>query len=309
MRKHEIEVWALRLVEQVNAKQRTEDSHVELKAEWPADSNRAARRLAAHANAAAGEPILWLIGVDEEQGVTGAPENETADWLAGVRSEFDALMPRLIADLAIPVDGKTVVALLFETDRLPFVVKNQAFGRAAGSVEREVPWREGTAVRSATREDLLRVLSPLARLPEVETLGAALCVLHVQPGLAWSLDLYLYVTPTGEERLVIPVHRCEFGAVLVDGFQIEFASISFGCEPGLNTATRTEIILEGPGLVSVTAYSQTPTPIATSEGHVRISGRMRPIKAHTSIPVELDLAPKHDPNFLAKWTWGRHDCW
>ena len=95
---------------------------------------------------------------------------------------------------------------------------------------------------------------------------------------------------------------------MVDGFQIDLGSITFGCEPGLNTATRTEIILEGPGLVTVTAYSQTPTPISTTEGHVRISGRMRPIKAHTSISVELELAPKHDPNFVAQWTWG-NDCW
>ena len=73
--------------------------------------------------------------------------------------------------LNIPVDNKTVVALLFETDRAPFVIKNQAYGSpGGGSVELEVPWRENTAIRSARRSDLIRLLAPLELLPEIEIL-------------------------------------------------------------------------------------------------------------------------------------------
>ena len=42
------------------------------------------------------------------------------------------------------------------------MVKNPTFGKEAGErVSREVPWREGTAIRSATHSDLLKLLSPL----------------------------------------------------------------------------------------------------------------------------------------------------
>ena len=67
MRNHEIEAWALGIIDRVIQKQPIEDDRVELKAEWP-DALKAARRIAGHANAARGEPILWLIGVDEKAG-------------------------------------------------------------------------------------------------------------------------------------------------------------------------------------------------------------------------------------------------
>jgi hypothetical protein len=67
MRKHEIESWALSVIDRVRSGAANEDSRVELKREWIAP-DRAARRLAAHANSALGEPILWLIGVDQKSG-------------------------------------------------------------------------------------------------------------------------------------------------------------------------------------------------------------------------------------------------
>jgi len=88
MRAHEIENWVLRIIEQVESGQPNEDYRVELKAKW-LDAKKAARRIAGHANAAHGEPILWLIGVDEEEGVVGANNEELANWSAQVRAEFD----------------------------------------------------------------------------------------------------------------------------------------------------------------------------------------------------------------------------
>jgi hypothetical protein len=315
MRKHEIEAWALRLIDQVKAKEPTEDSCVELKADWPTDGNKAARRIAGHANAAGGEPILWLIGVDQDAGVTGVSDTETADWLARVRSEFEGLMPRLADDLIIPADGKTVVALLFETDRLPFLVKNPAYGTSQGGpVQREVPWREGTAVRSATRDELLRLLSPLTKLPEVEVLGAALRLTDLHglkpPVIGWSLDLYLYITPEGDGRLVIPSHKCELFALReCEMVRMAFGPVTFGCGSALNTVTRTEVILSSPGLVTLTATLQTPPPLSSIGGRVRITGHLQPIKAHGSIPLEVELSPKHDPASVARWVWGRHEGW
>src|SRR5262249_45083949 len=115
----------------------------------------------------------------------------------------------------IPWKGATVVALLFSTDRSPFVVKNPAFGtREGGPVALEVPWREGASTRSAGRSELLLLLAPLLRAPEIEILSALLTA-YLYPDetapseLKWMLEADLYLVPRGEGRVVIPSHHCK----------------------------------------------------------------------------------------------------
>ena len=80
MNKRQIEAWALRIIDGVKGGSREEDSLVELKRVLP-DPVKAARRIAGHANASRGEPILWLIGIDEEKGIVGInQEKDLADW-------------------------------------------------------------------------------------------------------------------------------------------------------------------------------------------------------------------------------------
>src|SRR6266540_4555312 len=110
MRTYEIEAWALRAIERVEQRQPNEDSRVELKAEWPDDPERAARRIAGHANALRGEPILWVIGVDEQQGVKGASQNNLANWWPQVKAQFDGFAPDVREVLVPCKDNKTVVA-------------------------------------------------------------------------------------------------------------------------------------------------------------------------------------------------------
>ena len=107
------------------------DSFLELKREWIPPNAKAARRIAGHANAARGENILWIIGVDEKEGVIGVNASELASWYSAVESSFNELVPRMLP-LNIPVNGVIVVALLFETDRAPFVVKNPVHGVSGG---------------------------------------------------------------------------------------------------------------------------------------------------------------------------------
>src|SRR5437879_2012436 len=64
MKSAQIEAWILRIADRIKGGKPLEDSRVEIKAEWT-DPIPAARRIAAHANAAGGEPILWIIGIDE----------------------------------------------------------------------------------------------------------------------------------------------------------------------------------------------------------------------------------------------------
>ena len=58
-----LEGWAYRVVEGVAKKTVIEDDLVEFKSTW-IEPYKAARRIAAQANAARGEDFLWLIGID-----------------------------------------------------------------------------------------------------------------------------------------------------------------------------------------------------------------------------------------------------
>ncbi len=210
MKTVEIESWALRVIEQVERKVAVEDSRVELKAAWP-KPDKTARRLAGHANAAFGEHILWLIGVDETNGVQGANYSDLSSWLPSVQACFESIMPSL-HHVNVMCNAKTVAALCFETTRPPYVIKNPAFGQASGcAVEFEVPWRDATRVRSATRSDLIRLLIPLSRLPKIEVLDGEIRFIRSQGKNSpehLEYQLRLYVTPTASETLTFPFHRC-----------------------------------------------------------------------------------------------------
>jgi len=186
LNRQQIEAWALEIAEGVTAGTRVEDSLVELKANWP-DTEKAARRIAGHANAARGESILWIIGLDESKGVCDFDDSELAEWWAKVQSCFDGLIPGLTDVVTRTPDGP-IQLLYFDTSASPFVVKNPRYGtKGGGPVEREAPWRDGTRIRSATREDLIRILVPLTPLPDIEFLEGYVEVVYVfsKNGTLW----------------------------------------------------------------------------------------------------------------------------
>jgi hypothetical protein len=205
MKPQQIEAWALRVIDQLEKKQNVEDALVELKSDWPSDLNKAARRLGGHANAARGEPVLWLIGVEEKASkVVGASFSEFANWYPAVEKEFDGVAPRC-TPVNIPHRDGTVVALLVETDRMPYVVRNAVHGlQGGGAVSFEVPWRNGSRTDSARRAELVKLLIPATKLPEVEVLAAGLWAHELKPALprpaciVWRLDVYLFITPRGD---------------------------------------------------------------------------------------------------------------
>jgi hypothetical protein len=264
MRSHEIEEWALRVIERVLAGKPVEDFRVELKGNW-IDGHKAARRIAGHANAARGESILWIVGIDETQGLTDVKPADFADWWAGVQSRFDGLPPTLI-ELVLDVKGKSLVALLFESDRAPFLVKNPA----GGEISREVPWREGTAVRSATRNDLIKLLSPSAVMPDFEILYADVAIRDVEHNypngeMRRVLELHsqIYVTPVSTERQVFPFHRSSARLTdpsttkeLLTWTEVDLtvpispalAARGFGTASHTLQASTSELIVDGPGL-------------------------------------------------------------
>ena len=118
------EAWVHSVLERAAAHQRVEDSRVELKRTW-IEPAKAARRLAGHANAARGAEVLWLIGVDEDAGLLGVDPTELTVWWSKVHAIFDGVAPSMF-DLILHHQGKAFVALIFETVRAPFVVRNVA---------------------------------------------------------------------------------------------------------------------------------------------------------------------------------------
>lgn len=146
----------------------SEDDRIEFKRDWPEPGK--ARQLAAAANRNHGNPLIYVIGVDDQTGqILPAPSlTDVASWWAGIEARFDQVAPELLRDLTVFAgSGAAVTALLFATDRAPYVIKAEG-----GSPEREVPIRDGTRTRSAHRHELLRMLVPAIATPPAVLLGA-----------------------------------------------------------------------------------------------------------------------------------------
>ena len=302
MRPVEIENWALRIIEMVEKGQPNEDARVELKADW-IDPRKAARRLAGHANASRGDAILWLIGVDQENGVKGAIHSELSNWYLQVVAEFDGVAPTM-TDVNVPHNGVTVAALYFETDRAPYVVKNPQYGAANGSsIALEVPWRDGTRVRTAKREDLIRLLVPVLSTPDVEILSGELTVTKTDD-YHWHLAMGLYIIPHNMALHVIPRHKCEGHMYLTAGkLSIVLSDITLvplyttmgrlGGGRGLRSdshtiySTQSELIVEGPGRINLSAIAFTGFLPEHLEGST-VDVHIKLLPVHANRPIVLD---------------------
>ena len=116
----------------------------------------------------------------------------------------------------------TVVALYFETEKYaPFVVTNPQ----GGYPEFSMPWRDGTRLRAARREDLLRVLLPTIKLPSIRLASANLKLSSLpEPSGSkqkhtWAFEGLVYITPAGDDR-VVPYADC---VVLIDAHDYQTA--------------------------------------------------------------------------------------
>lgn len=163
-RSQQQELRVLQIVDQVLDGGRTEDDLVECKSEWP-DAAKSARRIAGQANAAHGELVLWIIGLDEDSHRLSDPgDDDPADWWAQVSRRFDELAPDIQVQTVPLGRARSVIALTFTTDRAPYVITTSG----KDGVHREVPFREATSLRSAHRHDLLRILVPTVDVPGVD---------------------------------------------------------------------------------------------------------------------------------------------
>jgi len=215
MTPQQLEALVMETINQVRSGNGVEDDRIELKRDWPDMSK--ARQLAGAANRANGNPLIYVIGIDERTGLTlPLTATDTADWWSQMSSRFDAIAPDLLSHIHVPLGvGDAVTALLFSTDRVPYLVKSEN----GGSPEREVPMRDGTRTRSARRDELLRMLVPVSLVPKALLLEAeleatwfearkpkpALCVL--------SCHVNVFLEHTSPASVLLPMH--EMSATLI----------------------------------------------------------------------------------------------
>jgi hypothetical protein len=316
MNKPQLEKWVLDVVDQIVSNHNVEDSRVECKREWIIPE-KAARLIAGHANAARGDPILWLIGVDEKAGlIPGAALNELADWLPSMESRFDGIAPKLSLHLNVPRGESTVAAMLFETDRAPYVVKSSV----PGEVSHEVPWREGTRTRSARREDLIRMLIPRQVSPEIELLKAELAAqlpAGSTSGERITGQITLYIVPIISDTLIIPFRKTSL-SLDIEGAQLHFQPERLGPHVYLNwgdrhrppssevrsltiAATDTEVIVTGAGeLLIEFGHSEEGASLFTQHrSPVKMTGKLLP--AGFELPVVFDCVM--EPEGPGKWSY------
>lgn len=315
MRPSQIEAWAIQVIEQIRTQQRVEDARVELKTEWPSDANKFARQLAAHANAARFDPILWLIGVDERNfKIPGAPLQELANWWPQVQREFDDVAPTLTSvNVPVPTgdNGRIVVtALQFATDRPPYVVKSV-------QDRYEVPWREGERTRSARRYDLLRLLVNTGMRPRVAVLNATLRIERntVRDGIEvheWWLSFSLYFDMPAEQVLIFPHHMQSASlSEEVDGGALfhpaHIDSTSSNNPPPVSQKGRVnrlpESKLSGPG--NLTCHMRFDIPAEYQElwdsTILLASAQLTPTGGHSPLRVELIFTPSSGKQTGPSW--------
>jgi hypothetical protein len=101
-----------------------EDERIEYKSElMPPDQ---VRQLAGAANAAMGDDIIWIVGLDEAANELVPVDTNTdlSNWWTKVERSFDGGVTPELTALRVPVSGGTVLALYFATDRAPYVGEN-----------------------------------------------------------------------------------------------------------------------------------------------------------------------------------------
>ncbi|MET3934986.1 hypothetical protein [Arthrobacter sp. OAP107] len=220
MRAIDLEARVISAVDRIRAGQQVENDHIECKRTWPQDSK--ARQLAGSLNRAGGDPVVYIIGIDENTAqIHDVSGTDIHDWWSQITPKFDQIPPEMVRHISVPVgeDGEHVVAVAFASDRAPYVVKT-----GSPNPSLEVPMREGTGTRTARRDELLRLLIPAVRLPQIVVLEARLHGEYFPPAqlgksteeLTCSGQIKIYVEHNGHDIVTLPAHGMR-GKVTIEG--------------------------------------------------------------------------------------------
>ncbi|MGK3994005.1 hypothetical protein [Sorangium sp. So ce1024] len=236
---------------------------MELKSGEVKNIPRTARQLAAHANAARGETIVWIIGVNENEcSVDGAQIGDFAEWISQIESWFNGSAPHVTTHVHAKHEGKSVLGIAFDTRAAPFVVRNPAFGKDKENVELEVPWRYGTRAMSARKAELVRILVPLAELPECELVDCELAVVYPMEApkeRGFSLVASVYIISRHGEKVIIPYRRCACRLRVAGDSSWIYMNEPYARHVGQSTTVvvgATEVVVDGAGMVELRANAK-----------------------------------------------------
>lgn len=163
MKHLDLEAIARNAVERVLSKQKIEDSRVEAKTEFDKDPKRAAKQIAALANAQSGEFVFYIVGLDDKKfQIVAFDEVDMADWWPQIKRCFDGgVFPELVCDVRFTHDDKAIHALCFHSTSAPYVTK----GPDGQTI---IPWRDGTSAQSIRRHQLIGLLYGNSNKPTIE---------------------------------------------------------------------------------------------------------------------------------------------
>ncbi len=318
MESAELEYKVREIAIRIDAGQQVEDDRVEVKRAW-IRTWKAAWRIGGHANAAGAEPILWVFGLDEqgEKGkrVVGIETKDQAAWISEVESNFVGFPPHRLREMAIIYQDKTLFAILFGTDRAPYVVKNPK----GGPVQYGVPWRDGTRVRTARHEDLIEVLVPQLRLPDIDPVSGYLRFeRYKKESCYWNFELRVFITPRSSKPIVVPFYRMEAKGVISDyrrtlGFEDVALKAPTKFAPGTGSpygtgrvrslmdvnyvpdshtieSTNAEAVIHGPGIAVIKGTCRTGEIRKNfSRTTAKISVKFKPAESNKVIEIKVPL--------------------
>jgi hypothetical protein len=312
MKPSDVEQWVVKVVDQLERGLRVEDDRVECKRELIPDHAKAARRIAGHANQVRQDRILWVIGVDEDANppvVGRAPSDpDAAGWWTQVQARFDEVAPSP-SWVNVPVgDNASVLGIGFDTSRPPYVLR-----LSTDNPSREVPWREGTYTRSATRFDLLKLLVPLTDRPRLSLLGGYVQVsmdrkdrLTGQPPdiLTWLGSARLYIDSLSS--IIFPTHRCSGNVTFGNGLSVDFDRMSFNAPSPGAVAEQGQIVVHGSSPIGLDMYGESSLDDANQ---LAATGQLHAVLRSAGIDpltVEITAGVAHSdeevgPNKLAIW--------
>ena len=219
----------------------------------------------------------------------------------------------------MPYNGVTLVGLYFETDRVPYVVKNHK----GGQIQREVPWRELNGTQSATRAQLLRMLVPVIRNPIVEFVSGELRAHESKDGTWLRIRLGFYIVARSRDPVVIPFHLCKLEGDVVTGETVSFSTVQLhpirkqmfkNGDPHMQSlsftaqSSDTEIQINGAGMVYLRASVNIGKAQRPLRGHAALRVALRDAGAETdvSLTAMLEVADKDpQPPEKAIWKAGR----
>ncbi|WP_438044078.1 hypothetical protein [Sorangium sp. So ce128] len=296
----QLEVRVLGIIDRVKRGEPVEDSYVELKRQWPEATKEKryefTRQIAAHANAARGAQILWVIGVHERTPtIPGAGIEELAVFLDIFKSHFDGLAPSLLESIVVPTVDAPVVALLFDTSRAPYVLTGTDIRRP----DKEVPWREGTSARTATREHLVRLLAPMSVRPRCDIINVTIGEGSAHGDKFISCMVHVYVSVPGGGQAIFPLHMCS----MTLGIPGRTDTVDFKVDrllPTMHAETRkasvtvvesaTETIVSGAGLMLAHGVRTSALgKLVKSELHITTT--LHALDVDSPIVLRVELSP------------------